>query len=164
MAINNNTNRRFDPILRKLRWRNNAKEECPTEDGTTKVEDNNKLVLTKEEEQQQEEEAQQVSNIMQSPTSMALLFILTLEAILTVVMESFVIYYHSMIFAQCIFSLNTLGLSQADLIYHGIFIATPIYQLFLYIDTLRQRNIFQLFTLLLFGKVAVVNMSCIHAD
>lgn len=91
-------------------------------------------------------------NITQYPICMALLFILVLEAILVAVTESFVIFYHSSAFAQCEFSLNTLGLAQVDLIYHGIYIITPIYQLFLYLEALRQRNIFQLFTVLLFGK------------
>ncbi|KAI9270131.1 hypothetical protein EDC94DRAFT_513163 [Helicostylum pulchrum] len=87
---------------------------------------------------------------------MTLLFVLTLETILVCITESFVIYYHSKIFAACQFSLNTIGLGQADFIYHGLYMATPIYQLCLYLDTLRQRNVFQLFTLVLFGGLMVI--------
>jgi hypothetical protein len=94
----------------------------------------------------------QHSSIIQCPASMALLFFLTVEALAIAAMESFIIYYHSMLFSHCKFSLETLGLGQIDLIYHGVFIATPIYKLFLYLDTLRQRNLFQLLILFLFGK------------
>lgn len=91
--------------------------------------------------------------ISQYPICMGLLLILTLEVILIAITESFVILYHSTVFSQCELSLETLGLAQADLIYHGIYIISPIYQLFLYLDALRQRNIFQLFTVILFGNV-----------
>lgn len=100
-------------------------------------------------------------SMTQCPTSMALLFILSLVAILVSITEGFIIFYHSMIFAQCKFSLITLGLGQADLIYHGIFIMAPIYQLALYLDALRQRNIIQLFTLILFGMFEVKVIMCI---
>lgn len=99
---------------------------------------------------------QEQLKITQYPACMGLLLILTLEVILIAITESFVILYHSTVFSQCEFSLNTLGLAQADLIYHGIYIISPIYQLFLYLDALRQRNIFQLFTVILFGNVIYV--------
>lgn len=95
---------------------------------------------------------QETDTLMQCPTSMVLLFILSLETILVSIIEGFIIYYHSMVFAQCKFTLDTLGFGQADLIYHGIFIMAPIYQLFLYLDALKQRNIVQLFTLMVFSK------------
>ncbi|KAF1798765.1 hypothetical protein FB192DRAFT_1288873 [Mucor lusitanicus] len=56
-------------------------------------------------------------------------------------MQGCIIYYHTLVFAQCVFSLRTLGLSQVDLIYHGILIMAFVYQVFLYMDCLRQRNL-----------------------
>ncbi|KAG1644876.1 hypothetical protein G6F44_002391 [Rhizopus delemar] len=53
------------------------------------------------------------------------------------------------------------GFEQTDYIYHGIFIFASVYQLFLYIDALRQRNIFQLLALILFGLLFVI-MAVIH--
>jgi hypothetical protein len=91
-------------------------------------------------------------SMIQCPVSMTLLFFLTVEALAIAVIEGFIIYYHTMIFSQCKFSLKALGLGQMDLIYHGIFIITPIYKLFLYVDALRQRNSFQLLIFFLFGK------------
>lgn len=101
-------------------------------------------------------------SIIQCQTSMALLFLLTVEALAIAVMESFIIYYHTMIFSHCGFSLQTLGLGQVDLIYHGIFIITPVYQLFLYLDTLRQRNSLQLLIPILFGKCFDKYSNSIH--
>ncbi|KAI9485824.1 MAG: hypothetical protein EXX96DRAFT_21304 [Benjaminiella poitrasii] len=95
---------------------------------------------------------EQSGSMIQNPTAMAVFFLLVVETIAIIVMQSFIIYYHTTIFVQCDFTLQTLGLSQLDLIYHAIFIATPIYQIFLYLDALRQRNVFQLFTLAIFGK------------
>lgn len=159
MTLKKTSNHRIDQLLHKLNWKRKNVQGQEL-DGTTKIEDNNnKIIMIKEAEE--EEEKQLPANMMQNPTSMALLFLLALEAVLVTVMESFVIYYHSMIFAQCQLNLVSLGLSQADLIYHGLFIVAPIYQLFLYMDTLKQRNIFQLFTLLLFGKF-VVDLATLH--
>lgn len=107
---------------------------------------------------------QESNTLTQCPTSMALLFILCLVPILVTITEGFIIFYHSMIFAECEFSLNTLGLGQADLIYHGIFIMAPIYQLSLYLDILRQRNIIQLFTLILFGKFKPMSHAVLNID
>ncbi|KAI7892018.1 uncharacterized protein EV154DRAFT_419343 [Mucor mucedo] len=98
---------------------------------------------------------EEADTLMQCPTSMVLLFILSLEAVLVSIIEGFIIYFHSMVFAQCKFTLDTLGFGQADLIYHGIFIMAPIYQLFLYLDALRQRNIIQLFALIIFSFLMV---------
>lgn len=92
-------------------------------------------------------------NIIHCPTSMALFFILTVEALVVTAMEGCIIYYHTLIFARCNLSLRTLGLSQVDLVYHGIFVMSFIYQVFLYMDSLRQRNVFQLMILLLYGKL-----------
>lgn len=98
-------------------------------------------------------ERHETDTLMQCPTSMVLLFILSLEAILISITEGFIIFFHTMVFAQCKLTLNTLGIGQADLIYHGIFIMGPIYQLSLYLDALQQRNIIQLFTLIIFSKL-----------
>lgn len=106
----------------------------------------------------------QSAPIIQCPTSMALLFVLTLETVSVCIMESFILYYHSKIFAACPFSLNTMGLGQADFIYHGLYMAAPVYQLSLYLDTLRQRNVFQLFTLMLFGEFLFKYMITLHFD
>lgn len=95
----------------------------------------------------------QDKHITHCPTSMALLFILTVEAIAVTAMEGCIIYYHALIFAHCNLSLRTLGLSQVDLVHHGIFAMSFIYQVFLYMDSLRQRNVFQLMILLLYGKL-----------
>ena len=93
-----------------------------------------------------------LTNMSHSPVSMALLFILCMEVVLLAITESFIIFYHTAVFAQCQFTLKTLGLAQADLIYHGIFIISPIYQLFLYMDALRQKNTIQLLTFIVFGE------------
>lgn len=94
----------------------------------------------------------QEKSIIHCPTSMVLLFILFVEALAITAMQGCIIYYHTLVFAQCVFSLRTLGLSQVDLIYHGILIMAFVYQVFLYMDCLRQRNVFQLMILLLYGK------------
>ncbi|OAD03667.1 hypothetical protein MUCCIDRAFT_81648 [Mucor lusitanicus CBS 277.49] len=64
----------------------------------------------------------QEKSIIHCPTSMVLLFILFVEALAITAMQGCIIYYHTLVFAQCVFSLRTLGLSQVDLIYHGILI------------------------------------------
>ncbi|KAI8646434.1 hypothetical protein BD408DRAFT_325590, partial [Parasitella parasitica] len=82
--------------------------------------------------------------------------ILLVEALAMTAMEGYIVYYHTLIFAHCDLSLRTLGLSQADLVYHGIFIMSFVYQLFLYMDSIRQRNVFQLIMLLLYGILLVI--------
>ncbi|KAL9539921.1 hypothetical protein MBANPS3_009984 [Mucor bainieri] len=98
----------------------------------------------------------QEKSIIHCPASMVLLFILFVEALAVTAMQGCVIYYHTLVFAQCDFSLRTLGLSQVDLIYHGILIMAFVYQVFLYMDCLRQRNVFQLMILLLYGLLLVI--------
>lgn len=95
----------------------------------------------------------QDKDIIYCHTSMALLVILAVEAIAVTAMEGCIIYYHTLIFAHCNLSLRTLGISQIDLVYHGIFIMSFIYQVFLYMDSLRQRNVLQLMIVLLYGKL-----------
>lgn len=68
------------------------------------------------------------------------------------ILESFVIYYDILIHSPCKIDMAMFGFEQTDYIYHGIFIFASVYQLFLYIDALRQRNIFQLLALILFGN------------
>ncbi|KAI7902446.1 uncharacterized protein BX663DRAFT_511103 [Cokeromyces recurvatus] len=97
-----------------------------------------------------------IHSMIQNPIAMAVLFLLAVETIAIIIMESFIIYYHTSIFIQCDFTLQTLGLGQLDLIYHAIFITVPIYQIFLYLDSLRQRNTVSLLTLLLFGILMVI--------
>lgn len=85
------------------------------------------------------------------PVSMFILILLIVESIAITIMQGFVIHYHSLIFAHCHFTLESLGIATSDLISHGIYVITPIYQIFLYIDAVNQRNVFQLLMLLLFG-------------
>ncbi|KAI8975239.1 hypothetical protein BDF20DRAFT_810162, partial [Mycotypha africana] len=84
--------------------------------------------------------------------SVIILVLLVAEAIAIVIMESFIIFYHSAMFSQCQLTLVAIGLSQVDLIYHGLFAITPIYQILLYLDALHQRNTIHILILILFGK------------
>jgi hypothetical protein len=68
------------------------------------------------------------------------------------ILESFVIYYDILIHSPCKIDMAMFGFEQTDYIYHGILIFASVYQLFLYLDALRQRNIFQLLALILFGS------------
>ncbi|CAO3590348.1 unnamed protein product [Absidia cylindrospora] len=47
------------------------------------------------------------------------------------------------------------GVSESDLIYHSLFIASQIFQVILCIDALMQRNTAQLCALLMFGLLVV---------
>ncbi|GAN08120.1 hypothetical protein MAM1_0190c07627 [Mucor ambiguus] len=70
----------------------------------------------------------QEKSIIHCPASMVLLFVLFVEALAITSMQGCIIYYHTLVFAQCNLSLRTLGLSQVDLIYHGILIMAFVYQ------------------------------------
>ncbi|PHZ08666.1 uncharacterized protein RHIMIDRAFT_71889 [Rhizopus microsporus ATCC 52813] len=63
--------------------------------------------------------------------------------------------------SYCTLDLVVLGFAQTDFMYHGLFIVASVYQLFLYLDALRQRNICHLLALILFGFFFVI-MSIVH--
>lgn len=82
-----------------------------------------------------------------------LLGCLVLEPILIIILESFTAHYDMLRLSYCTLDLVVLGFAQTDFMYHGLFIVASVYQLFLYLDALRQRNICHLLALILFGKV-----------
>ncbi|KAI8370297.1 hypothetical protein BD560DRAFT_489846 [Blakeslea trispora] len=109
-----------------------------------------------EEEQHSTYPRKKDNKISQCPTSVVMLCVLTAESIVIAVVEGLIAYYHTMLFSTCDLSLSNMGLQQVDFVCHGIMIMFPVYQTFLYIDVLRQRNITQLVTLLVFGILMVI--------
>lgn len=81
-----------------------------------------------------------------------LLGCLILEPILIIVLESFTAHYDMLRLSYCTLDLVVLGFAQTDFMYHGLLIVASIYQLFLYLNVLRQRNICHLLALILFGR------------
>lgn len=128
------------------------REKKPFNDSTFKLAQDAKFADNEGDGTPKQTQYPQEKSIIHCPASMVLLFILCLEALAITAMEGCIIYYHTLVFAHCNLSLRTLGLSQVDLIYHGMLIMAFVYQVFLYMDSLRQRNVFQLMTLLLYGK------------
>ncbi|CAO3663712.1 hypothetical protein CU097_007597 [Rhizopus azygosporus] len=90
-----------------------------------------------------------------------LLGCLILEPILIIVLESFTAHYDMLRLSYCTLDLVVLGFAQTDFMYHGLLIVASIYQLFLYLNVLRQRNICHLLALILFGFFFVI-MSIVH--
>lgn len=139
-------NRKIHNFIQGLREK---KQQQPLNDSNTKLAQDATSI---ENDTQKQAQYPQEKSVIHCSASMVLLFILLVEALAMAAMQGCIIYYHTLVFAQCDLSLRTLGLSQADLIYHGILIMAFVYQVFLYMDCLRQRNVFQLMILLLYGK------------
>lgn len=125
------------------------KKQQPLDDNQSK---NAQDATSIEKDTQKQTQYPQEKSIIHCSASMVLLFILFVEAFAITAMQACIVYYHTLVFVQCDLSLRTLGLSQVDLIYHGILIMAFVYQVFLYMDCLRQRDVFQLMILLLYGK------------
>ncbi|KAI8886256.1 hypothetical protein K501DRAFT_178150 [Backusella circina FSU 941] len=81
---------------------------------------------------------------------------LLLECIAVTILECFITYYHSSLVSYCYFTASGLGLMQTDLIYHALFVMAIIYQLILFLDTLKQRNTIQLIIQIVFGILLVI--------
>ncbi|CAG8556882.1 10791_t:CDS:2, partial [Cetraspora pellucida] len=80
---------------------------------------------------------------------------IVLQAIILTVLEAFVIYFHVNFVSQ--FQLTTIGdgISQADLIYHSIFILSLFFQILLTVDALWHRNSVQIIALVIFNFLSL---------
>ncbi|KAF0442437.1 conserved fungal protein [Gigaspora margarita] len=79
-----------------------------------------------------------------------------LQAIIITVLESFVIYFHVNFVKQYQLSRQGDGISEADLIYHAIFILSLFFQVLLAADALWNRNAVQLMSLVLFNFLSLI--------
>ncbi|RIB01647.1 hypothetical protein C2G38_2256060 [Gigaspora rosea] len=79
-----------------------------------------------------------------------------LQAIIITVLESFVIYFHVNFVKQYQLSRQGDGISEADLIYHAIFILSLFFQVLLAADALFHRNAVQLISLVLFNFLSLI--------
>ncbi|CAG8747432.1 7163_t:CDS:2, partial [Dentiscutata heterogama] len=77
-------------------------------------------------------------------------------AIIITVLESFVVYFHVSFVKQYQLSRQGDGISEADLIYHAIFILSLFFQIILAADALRQRNTVQLIALVIFNFLSLI--------
>ncbi|CAO3681893.1 unnamed protein product [Rhizopus stolonifer] len=93
---------------------------------------------------------------LESCLSRFLIAMLLLGILALVVLEYYVIYYDIHSLSTCKLTLTTLAFAQTDYIYHGILILGSIYQLFLYLDALKQKNTFHLLACILYGLLFVV--------
>ncbi|RHZ88528.1 hypothetical protein Glove_22g26 [Diversispora epigaea] len=79
-----------------------------------------------------------------------------LQAIVVTVLECLVIYYH--VTCVSLFKLNEQGqgISEADLIYHAIFILALFFQIVLAVDSIMNNNTIQLISLVIFNLLSLV--------
>ncbi|RIB13270.1 hypothetical protein C2G38_1975237, partial [Gigaspora rosea] len=78
-----------------------------------------------------------------------------LQAIVITILEAFVIYFHVNFVSQ--YKLNPIGegTSEANLIYHAIFVISLFFQVLLVIDALRHRNSVQIVALVIFNLLSL---------
>ncbi|KAI8367491.1 uncharacterized protein BYT42DRAFT_504323 [Radiomyces spectabilis] len=87
--------------------------------------------------------------------SLAVLVLISFEAICISILEGLVIKNHLELVSNCQMDNNGKGVSESDLIYHGLFIVSQVFQVILCLDALHQRNTAQLCTLVIFGLLVV---------
>ncbi|CAI2182679.1 10653_t:CDS:2 [Funneliformis geosporum] len=78
-----------------------------------------------------------------------------LYAIILTILEILVIYFHHNFVNQFVLDSQGKGISEADLIYHSIFILSLVFQVLLCIDALRRRNTIQLIALVIFNLTSL---------
>ncbi|KAF0541029.1 conserved fungal protein [Gigaspora margarita] len=78
-----------------------------------------------------------------------------LQAIVITILEVFVIYFHVNFVSQ--YKLNPIGegISEADLIYHAIFVISLFFQVLLVIDAIWHRNSVQIVALVIFNLLSL---------
>ncbi|KAI8391092.1 uncharacterized protein BYT42DRAFT_181445 [Radiomyces spectabilis] len=91
------------------------------------------------------------------PTAL-LLGVIFVEAAAVIVLEALIVQYHVSYISSCILSTIELGASEADLILHGLMMATQIYQVLICIDAVKHRITAQLYALILFGLLTVISV------
>ncbi|CAG8801973.1 19130_t:CDS:2, partial [Dentiscutata erythropus] len=79
-----------------------------------------------------------------------------LQAIIITVLEAFVVYLHVNFVNQFQFDSTGNGISEADLIYHSIFIISLFFQILLVVDALWNRNTVQIVALVVFNLLSLV--------
>ncbi|CAG8589179.1 7824_t:CDS:2, partial [Dentiscutata heterogama] len=77
------------------------------------------------------------------------------QAIIVTILEAFVIYFHVNFVIQ--YKLNSVGegISEADLIYHSIFIFSLFFQVLLVVDALWHRNSVEIVALVIFNLLSL---------
>ncbi|KAF0560072.1 conserved fungal protein [Gigaspora margarita] len=83
-----------------------------------------------------------------------------LQAIINTILECFVIYLHVSLVSQYELDSNSTGqllqgISEADLIYHAIFIISLFFQILLVVDALWRRNSVQIVALVIFNLLSL---------
>ncbi|CAG8794292.1 14350_t:CDS:2, partial [Cetraspora pellucida] len=79
-----------------------------------------------------------------------------LQAIIITVLEAFVIYFHVNFVKQYQLTPQGDGISEADLIYHAIFILSLFFQILLAADALWHRNTVQIIALVMFNFLSLI--------
>lgn len=74
------------------------------------------------------------------------------QALAVAVLESLTIRDHVALAGSCVMTRTSIAVSQTDLLYCGLVLGLPIYQLFVCIDTLKQRNTTSLYAFVLLGN------------
>ncbi|ORZ06861.1 hypothetical protein BCR42DRAFT_426583 [Absidia repens] len=100
-------------------------------------------------------EISKIANIFKNRDFSITLGLVTVECILISILEGFVVMNHLKLVGNCQMTPVGNGVSESDLIYHSLFIASQIFQVILCIDALIQRNTAQLCALLMFGLLVV---------
>ncbi|RIB05619.1 hypothetical protein C2G38_2047456 [Gigaspora rosea] len=77
------------------------------------------------------------------------------QAIVVPILEAFVVYYHVSFVSQYTLDNVGIGISEADLIYHAIFILALFFQVFLAADALWRRNSVQIIGLVVFNFLSL---------
>ncbi|KAI8144348.1 hypothetical protein BJV82DRAFT_667558 [Fennellomyces sp. T-0311] len=86
----------------------------------------------------------------------SLFTVLLFEAIVVSVLEGLRVSQTATQASQCVLTPAGVGVSYTNLIYRGLVIAAPLYQLLLCVDTLKQRCTAQLYALILFGFLFIL--------
>ncbi|KAI7862719.1 hypothetical protein BDF14DRAFT_1735477 [Spinellus fusiger] len=98
------------------------------------------------------------SPVFATRDSIITLSLVTVECIVISILEGFVIKWHLALTSNCALDMTGEGVSESDLIYHGLFIISQVFQVLLCIDALHRKNTAQLLSLILFGLLVVGNL------